>query len=339
MHMHHENPPRRGYNKGTMRVISDIASISCPQGVLLTIGSFDGVHCGHQALLSAMARRAKALGMLSAVLTFYPHPREVLQPSAPFRYLTTDVERARLFESLGMELLILQPFDPDLAATTARVFVQRLCRVLNMRELWVGPDFALGRNRQGDVEELGHLESELGYRLHVVDRVDAGDQPISSTRIRGLLEEGHLTDVARTLGRQYGVNGIVRYGAQRGRLLGFRTANLRVGPLRGCPQDGVYAVWGQVDGVWHAGVANLGRRPSFDLGERLLEVHLMDFDGSLYGQYTRVLFVERLRGERRFDDPAQLVAQVHEDMVSARASLSSNPPRDLTLCAEPAITS
>ncbi|MHB1317281.1 MAG: bifunctional riboflavin kinase/FMN adenylyltransferase, partial [Anaerolineae bacterium] len=141
-----------------MRVISDIASTSCPKGVVLTIGAFDGVHCGHQALLRGMVRAATGRAMTSAVLTFYPHPREVLQPNAQFRYLTTDVERARLFEALGVDLLILQPFDRDLAATTAREFVQRLCDVLRMRELWVGPDFALGRDRQGDVEQLGRLQ-------------------------------------------------------------------------------------------------------------------------------------------------------------------------------------
>ncbi|MHB1317280.1 MAG: riboflavin kinase, partial [Anaerolineae bacterium] len=172
-----------------------------------------------------------------------------------------------------------------------------------------------------------------------IDRVDADEQPVSSTRIRGLLEEGDLSGVASVLGRHYAINGIVRYGAQRGRALGFRTANLRVGPLRGCPLDGVYAVWGQVGDVWQAGVANLGRRPSFDLGERLLEVHLMDFEGSLYGTAMRVLFVDRLRSERRFDDPDRLVAQVQEDMVRARVILSANPPRDLTLCTEPAIAS
>jgi riboflavin kinase/FMN adenylyltransferase len=322
-----------------MRVISDIGSVTGQRGAVFTIGAFDGVHCGHQALLRAMVQRARALEMLSAVLTFYPHPREVLQPDSSFRYLTTDVERARLFENLGVDLLVLQPFDRDLATTTARAFVERLCQVLNMRELWVGPDFALGRARQGDVAELSRLQSELGYHLEVIGRVEADDQAISSTRIRGLLEAGDLIGVTRMLGRHYGVNGVVRYGAQRGRLLGFRTANLRIGPLCGCPRDGVYAVWGQANNVWHAGVANLGRRPSFDLGERLLEVHLLDFDGSLYGKYMRVLFVERLRGEHRFDSTDRLVAQVHEDMGRARAILSANPPRNLTLCAEPVFAS
>ena len=323
------------YNGRIMKVVGDISSVDHSRDVVLTIGAFDGVHCGHQALLRAMVQRAQSQDMLAAVLTFYPHPREVLQPGVPLRYLTTDVERARLFEALGVDLLLLQAFDRDLAATAARVFVRRLCQELRMRELWVGPDFALGRGRQGDVGELARLAPELGYQLTVVGRVDVGDQSVSSTRVRALLEKGDVAGVSHLLGRQYGVDGIVRYGAQRGRRLGFRTANLRIGPLCSCPENGVYAVWGQVDEAWYPGVANLGRRPSFDHGERLLEVHLFDFDGMLYGRHLRVLFVERLRGERRFEDADQLVAQVQHDMDTARGILSRTPPMDLTLCGDP----
>lgn len=315
-----------------MRIISETSTANLERDVVLTIGAFDGVHCGHQALLRGMIRRARALDMLAAVLTFYPHPREILQKDAQFRYLTSDAERGRLFEALGVDLLVLQRFDRTLAATDASDFLLTLSRNLRMRELWVGPDFALGRDRRGDVAELARLAPELDYRLNVVEPVDACDQPISSTRIRNLLEGGLVADVIPMLGRQYGMGGVVRYGAQRGRRLGFRTANVRVGPLCGCPGDGVYAVWALAFGQWYPGVANLGRRPSFDLGERLLEVHLMGFGGSLYGQHMRVLFVERLRGERRFEDPDALVAQVQEDMARARAILDATPPRDGTLC-------
>jgi riboflavin kinase/FMN adenylyltransferase len=327
-----------GYNTDMMRVIS--GNDTCvDQDVVLSIGAFDGVHCGHQALLRALTQRARERAMLSAVLTFHPHPREVLQPGVQLRYLTTDAERARLFEALGIDLLMLQPFDRDLAATTAREFLVRLREQFRMRELWAGPDFALGRDKQGNVARLYRLAGEVGYELRVVPRVSEGDQAISSTRIRGLLEEGAVASVTELLGRQYGVSGVVRYGAQRGRRLGFRTANLRLGPLCACPGDGVYAVWGQIADGWHPGVANLGRRPSFDLGERLLEVHLLDFQGSLYGEHMRVLFVERLRGERRFEDADQLVAQVGHDMDLARTILSTIPPMDLTLCGDLAIAS
>ncbi len=315
-----------------MRIISDASAANLDRDAVLTIGAFDGVHCGHQSLLRRMIRRARAQDMVAAVLTFYPHPREILQQEAQFRYLTSDAERGRLFEALGVDLLVLQRFDRTLAATGAAEFLLGLCRDLRMRELWVGPDFALGRDRQGDVAELARLAPQLNYRLNVVERVDVCDQPISSTRIRNLLEDGMVAEVIPMLGRQYGMGGVVRFGAQRGRRLGFRTANVRVGPLCGCPGDGVYAVWALAFGQWYPGVANLGRRPSFDLGERLLEVHLMGFGGSLYGHYMRVLFAERLRGERRFEDPDALVVQVQEDMARARTILDTTPPRDGTLC-------
>jgi riboflavin kinase/FMN adenylyltransferase len=328
-----------GYNDHAMRVISQSADANLDRDLVLTIGSFDGVHCGHQSLIRGMVRYAHAAGMLAAVLTFYPHPREVLQPGVTLRYLTTDAERARLFEAMGLDLLVLEPFNRDVAATTARDFVVRLHEELRMRELWAGPDFALGRDRQGTIPELARLGAELGYDLHVVDRVQRDDQPVSSTRIRSLIEEGEVAQAAAILGRHFGLNGVVRYGAQRGRRLGFRTANLRMGPLCGCPDDGVYAVWALTGGTWHPGVANLGRRPSFDMGERMLEVHLLDYSGNLYGQRLRVLFVERLRGERRFEDAAQLVSQVQEDMHRARGILAAQPPLDETLCLSPRFAS
>ena len=321
-----------------MQVVSDMSGASGGGPAILSIGAFDGVHCGHQALLGAMVQRAKACGLRSAVLTFYPHPREVLQPGTNLRYLTTDVERARLLEKLGIDLLVLQPFDRELAATSAEAFLARLRADLQMAELWVGPDFALGRDRAGSIPELQRLSAEMGYRLHVVDGVQSEGETISSTRVRYMLEEGAVAEARRLLGRHYAVGGVVRYGAQRGRQLGFRTANLRIGQVCGCPSDGVYAVWGRHDDAWIPGVANLGRRPSFDLGERLLEVHLMGYAGSLYGKHLRVLFVARLRSERRFDDARQLIEQVHQDMVQARSTLEQNPPLDVTLCGAPDTT-
>jgi len=327
----HRKDRQVGYNEGSMRVISGDAALES-HDLVLTIGAFDGVHCGHQALLRALVQQARRKGMLAAVLTFNPHPREVLQPGIPFRYLTTDAERAHLLEAIGIDLLILQQFDRNLAATPAGEFVLWLCEQLHMRQLWTGPDFALGHDRQGDVAELGRLAAELGFELHVIQRAEHGDQVISSTRIRTLLKDGAVREATALLGRHYGVGSVVRHGAQRGRRLGILTANLRIGPWCCCPADGVYAVWGKTPVGWQPGVANLGRRPSFDLGERLLEVHLMDYEGSLYGQHMRVLFVERLRAEHRFDDPDALVAQVCHDVEHAREVLSVHPPMDLTLC-------
>ncbi|MGI6367906.1 MAG: bifunctional riboflavin kinase/FAD synthetase [Anaerolineae bacterium] len=315
-----------------MRVISNLSDWDATRGVVLTIGAYDGVHCGHQALLRGMVACARQTGLASAVLTFYPHPREVLQPDAELRYITSDAERARLFEQLGVELLVLQGFDRHLAAMDAADYVRRLHGALGVRAIWVGPDFRFGRDRQGSVHTLQELAPQLGFELHVIAAVNHQSERISSTRIRSLLEQGRVAEAAHLLGRQYAMSGVVGHGARRGRRLGFPTANLRVRAMCGCPGDGIYAVWCQVSGQWYAGVANLGRRPSFENGERLLESYLIDYAGSLYGKSLRVLFVDKLRGERYFADPQDLVAQVQADIEAARSLLADQRPQDRTLC-------
>jgi len=230
--------------------------------------------------------------------------------------------------ALGVDVLVLLPFTPELAATSAADFVQELCEELRMRELWVGQDFALGRNREGDVPYLQALAAELGYILRVVAPLCEGGQPISSTRIRRLLAKGRMREAAALLGRPYRLTGRVVGGARRGRSLGFRTANLSIPPQRALPADGVYAVWVQRGAERYQGVANIGIRPSFDGGERLLEVHLLDFQGDLYGQVLGVEFIQRLREEIRFSSPDALIEQIRKDVQRARELLTAEVPRD-----------
>jgi len=305
-----------------MKVLSSLENAKLDADAVVTIGTFDGVHRGHQYLVEQLVRRARETQRLSAVLTFHPHPRTVLSPDARPAYLSSPEERAAILGSLGLDLLVILPFTREVASTPAEAFIGQLYDKLRLRELWVGADFALGRGRQGNVSHLQLLASELGYTLQVIAPLYDGGEPISSTRIRNLLLKGRVEEVTRLLGRPYAVSGSVVKGVQRGRSLGFRTANLRLDPERAAPADGVYAVWAVVDGERHRGVANLGVRPSFGAGERLLEVHLLDYNGDLYGRKTVIEFVRWLRPEMRFDDASALVEQIRRDIVEAQAALN-----------------
>jgi riboflavin kinase/FMN adenylyltransferase len=309
-----------------MRTIHSIEAAGPDQDVVLTIGSFDGVHRGHQHLLRALIQRARETQRLSAALTFHPHPRAALQADPQPTYLSTPDERAAVMADLGLDLLVLLPFSHELAQTSAHDFVAMLYDWLRMRELWVGADFALGRGREGDTARLASLAEKLGFALRVVRPLYAGCEPISSTRIRALLAEGNMAETSRLLGRHYAIAGSVVHGAQRGRTLGVRTANLRIAPNRTAPPDGVYAVWGLIGGQRWPAVANLGIRPSFDAGERLIEVHLLDYAGDLYGNTLTVEFVSYLRPEMRFADPQALVAQIQVDIRRARTELAQDAP-------------
>ncbi len=311
-----------------MQVISDLEHIALPQDTILTIGSFDGLHRGHQQLFRGLIARAQERGMLSLALTFFPHPRVVLRPETQPVYLTSDAERAALLAVLGLDLLAVIAFTREMAATPAQAFVRMLVQRLRMRELWVGAGFALGREREGQIPALARLGEELGYRLHVVEPVLADGEPISSTRIRGLLAEGRVDHAAELLGRLYALSGVVLHGAERGRRLGFRTANLRVPAERAAPANGVYAVWAHVGRERYPAVANIGIRPSFDAGERLLETHLIGFEGDLYDRPLRVEFVRYLRGEQRFASGEALAAQVQRDREHAMAILTEHVPAE-----------
>lgn len=311
-----------------MRTIHSLDDIALEQDVILTVGTFDGVHLGHQHLLRQLIDQARDGHRLGAALSFSPHPRAILQPDRELTYLSTPDERSSLMRSLGLDLLVLLPFNKTLAATPAETFVRALHERLRMRELWVGDDFAMGRGREGDIAALQAIAPRIGFALRTIKPLHVDGEPVSSTRIRNLLSEGHVDQAARLLGRHYAISAQVVPGAQRGRTLGFRTANLAVPPRRAMPLDSVYAVWVTVDGRRCAGVANVGIRPTFDAGERLLEVHLLDFDGDLYGRAAHVAFVRRLRPERRFHDGAALAEQIRHDIHATRSLLGQQGVTD-----------
>jgi riboflavin kinase/FMN adenylyltransferase len=312
-----------------MEVIDDLTRADLRQDTVLTIGTFDGVHRGHQALVEAVIERARATGRMAAVITFHPHPAAVLAPERAPRSLTTPGDKVALLEGLGVDLVVLLPFDRQVAETPARDFMEMIARHLRLRELWVGSDFALGRNREGNVPRLRELGQELGYEVRVVEPVVDDSETISSSRIRALLHQGRVAEAAQLLGRYYSLSGEVVIGAQRGRILGFPTANLEVRPERAVPADGVYAVFASLGKERHPAVANVGVRPSFDNGQRTVEIHILDFDRDIYGCDLVVEFVARLRDERRFEDIDDLVSQIDRDSQSAREILGREaPPAD-----------
>lgn len=306
-----------------MDIIDDLTKADLRQETILTIGAFDGVHRGHQALISAVVERAHATDRLAALITFHPHPGVVLAPERAPRYLTTPGEKMALLEGLGVDLVAMLPFNRQVAATPARDFMEKVSGHLRLRELWIGADFALGRNREGDVPLLRELGQDLGYDVHVFEPILGAEEIISSSRVRSLLTDGRVEEATGLLGRYPSLSGEVVMGAQRGRTLGFPTANLQVRPERAVPANGVYAVFAVLGAERFPAVANIGVRPSFDNGLPTVETHILGFDRDIYGCDLVVEFVARLRDERRFEDIDDLVAQIGRDSQAAWCILDS----------------
>lgn len=293
------------------------------QNTWLTIGSFDGVHLGHQAILRKLVAGAHAEGARAVVLTFNPHPAVVLGKRRQPRLLTSVDQRAALMEALGVDILVTHPFNLQVAALSARQFLAHLQEHLGVRELWVGHDFAMGRDRSGDVTALQRLGAEMGFRVHAIPPVALEGQVVSSSRIRAALAEGDVAAAARLLGRAFSLDGQVIRGEGRGRTLGIPTANLDVPEDRAIPGTGVYVCQALFKQQVLGAVANIGFRPTFggpDPGP-VVEAHLLDFEEDLYDQTLILSFLERLRGEKRFEGPQALVAQIRKDIALARQHL------------------
>lgn len=285
----------------------------------LTIGVFDGVHRGHQQIIQKLAAGAHGAQVPAAVLTFWPHPATVLA-NREVKSLTTPDERSRLLSGLGVDLVISQTFDRDLANTPAHDFVGRLKEHLGFDHLLIGYDFALGRGREGNAARLSEMGMEFGYEVEIIAALSDESGVISSTEIRKLVATGDVADAAVLLGHCYDLHGPVVHGDSRGRDLGFPTANIQYAEQKILPANGVYACRVWVNGTAYAGAINVGVRPQFhEKAERpLVEAYILDFSGDLYGQDLRVEFIERLRDERRFSSVQALVDQMHQDVEKAR---------------------
>lgn len=290
-----------------------------PSGV--TIGAFDGVHLGHQALVRGMVTGAHSQRLLPLVITFDPLPGQVLQPDS-YRLLSTLEERSTLFQSLGVEGLIILPFNNALMQTSARDFVQELLDHAKLGCLWVGPDFKLGRGQEGKVDYLRRAGRRFGFGVHVFEGIVRWEgQPVRSSRIRRALSVGNIHEANGCLGYPFHLCGKIVHGHKRGRALGFPTANLAVQGTRLLPANGVYICRAHLRSGTFDALTNIGTRPTFDNGTHTVEAHLLDFSEDIYGDPMRLDFLGRLRSERRFDSVDDLIRQMTQDEANARLRL------------------
>ena len=315
------------YTFSMLKIHRDIAGqCLAPDGSVLAIGAFDGLHRGHAALLANVRERATKRGVVAAAVSFEPLPRSYFSP-APLKRLSSVREKLCGFAGAGTDELLLLRFNATLVAMSAADFVRDvLVARMGAREIWVGADFRFGHNRVGDVALLEAMQGEGAYEVRVLGAVSTGDgERVSASRVRGALASGDFVHAAELLGRPFTIGGRVVRGQRVGRKLGYPTANVRLGK-RVSPVSGIFAVRVRVGGKWWPGVASLGVRPTITgSGEPLLEAHLFDFDGDLYGQRIDVEFVAKLRDEEKFVDLDALRAQMDRDAAQARRVLADLP--------------
>jgi riboflavin kinase / FMN adenylyltransferase len=305
-----------------MQVLRDDLSAFRGESVL-TIGKFDGIHLAHQQLVETIKARASALNVASGMVTFDPHPDTVLNPQGAPPLLTSPQEKRALLEELDLDLLVFLTFDRALMQTRAAEFLAYLTDRLRPRELWVGEDFAMGYQREGNVAFIRAWAEPRGIEVFTIPLVEVEGERVSGSRIRALLEQGKVDEAARLLGRPPAVSGVVQQGEQRGRTIGFPTANILPDPGHALPANGVYATRTLVPGGDRVpSVTNVGVRPTFDGQRHQIESYLFDWSGDLYGQSITVQFIHRLRPEKKFDGIEALLAQIRADAEQARHLLN-----------------
>jgi riboflavin kinase/FMN adenylyltransferase len=298
--------------------VTHLSKVDHRQPTCVAIGSFDGVHRGHQALLRRMASRAREEGMRTAALTFFPHPRRVLQTLPPRFYLTTLDDRVHLLADQGIDLIITHPFDDEVRRIQAADFVDQLLEALDMKQLW-GGNFALGYQREGDVPFLRRQGEAKGFTVETLEEmVMWNGDVVSSRRVRNALEEGNIPEMNGCMGRLYSLAGVVVKGDQRGRTLGFPTANLAVWDELLLPGNGVYATYAWAGGARHVAATNIGVRPTVDGLKLTVEAHILDFDQDIYGEEVRLEFIQRIRPEMKFPGLDALKAQIAADTAAVR---------------------
>jgi len=288
----------------------------------VTVGVFDGVHRGHQSILQRLVAGAHQEGAAAAVVTFWPHPAEVLTRQ-PLKSLTLPEERAEWMASLGVDVLVTHPFNRRVANLSARTFMERLKRHLGLKRLLMGYDFALGRGREGNAARLSALGSELGYTVEVVEPLSDESGVISSTSIRKLVSVGEVAEAARLLGHPYSLHGRVVRGDGRGRQIHFPTANIDYPEEKLLPANGIYVCTAWLSGVRYAAAVNIGTRPTFQSEARrpIVEAYLLDFDHQIYGEDLKLEFIVRLRDELKFASLEALIEQMHQDVAMTRRIL------------------
>ena len=307
-----------------MQIITDLTQRT-PGPAVLTIGSFDGVHLGHQRLISCVVESARQKEVAAVALTFEPSPREVLRPDQPLAYLTRLPEKLALLAQTGLDETVVVPFTRELSQVQAPDFIAWIRQYLPFVELWEGEGFALGQGRTGNMTVLAQLGADMGYTLHTAPLVEVSGEPVSSTRIRQAVMSGDMEAATALLGRYPTVPGTVVHGSKRGREMGYPTANLATTANQALPPDGVYATWctRHATGELLPSVSSIGTRPTFEDDARLVEVHILDYDADLYGEVLTAHFVKYLRGQLKFDGMDALIVQMDKDSATAREELAT----------------
>ncbi len=304
-----------------MNIYSDLNEIEKPfYRPALTIGNFDGVHLGHQALFKKVVEIAEKRGGDKVALTFHPHPMKILRPDNPPKLISTLDQKIELIMAAGIDHLVCLPFTKEFAKTTADKFVTEiLFKRIGVEDLVVGYDYACGRGREGDIEFLKKKGEELGFKVHIIPPVTINGMIVSSTAIRKLVKKGNMRQVRKMLGRHYQIRGVVQKGKRRGGpVVGFPTANLSINPEDLCPKPGVYAVQVVHGDRLYDGVVNIGYNPTFGDGRLGAEVHIFDFNKDIYGHEIKVNFIARIRDEKKFSGPKELAEQIRKDIEEAK---------------------
>jgi riboflavin kinase/FMN adenylyltransferase len=319
-----------------MELYRNLAEIKKPSAdSYVTVGNFDGVHLGHQMLFSEVVTNAYNNKGTSVVVTFDPHPLQVLRPEIGIKLISTYEQKVELISYAGIDVLVVIPFTKEFAKTSAESFVDDiLISTIGVKELVVGYDYAFGKGRQGNIEFLREQGEQKGFPVSVVEPFYVDDMLASSTKVRELVNEGRMMDVKKLLGRSYQIRGMVQEGKKRGGpVVGFPTANLHISEEDLCPRHGVYVTQVVYDGKCYGGVLNIGYNPTFGGNQLSVETHIFDFNQEIYGKKIKINLLKFLRGEQKFSGPAELADQIKEDIRQAKKILSE-AQRDLLLSCE-----
>jgi riboflavin kinase/FMN adenylyltransferase len=304
-----------------MEIVEELQKIKPQQETMFTIGVFDGVHLGHQSLLTYLKNKAHQNGWLSGVITFISHPETILGSQNQLPWLDSLENRIELIKNIGIEIVIALNFTAELRQLSARDFIQLLKEHLKLRGLIVGPDFALGKNRQGNVEQLRLLGKQMGFNVEVVPPLVVNGEIVSSSLIRQVLAQGDMKRATNLLGRPFKICGLVVPGDHRGRTLGFPTANIDIKPDQASPGDGVYVTIAYTDSEPLPSVTNIGIRPTFGGGNRMVETYIINHEAELSGKTLSVAFIDKLRDEKRFTSADELKTQITRDVEKAKMVL------------------
>jgi riboflavin kinase/FMN adenylyltransferase len=298
-----------------LKIFNSIQEFTSPAKTIVTLGTFDGVHKGHRSILEKLVNSGSATGCESVVLTFFPHPRMVLQQNSDIRLLSTMAEKAALLEQTGLDNLIVHPFDMAFSRLTAEEFVKDiLVDKLNIQKIIIGHDHRFGRNRTANIDDLIRFGIEYGFEVEKISALEVDEVSVSSTKIRNALSEGNVATANAYLGYPYFLTGNVVQGKQLGRTIGFPTANIEIPEdYKLIPGNGVYAVTAAIEGSIIDGMMNIGNRPTVDGTQRTIEVHLLDFSGDIYGKTIQVNLLSRLRDEEKFPTVDALKEQLGKD--------------------------